>query len=199
MGGWSSGTVRNGDWHHRLQQRHRRFLRLVQHSLDGKSTFVPGYWSQIQWPAQQKGATLGAYGLDGRLPYRTNTVNLATMMVRTANGGDRFAYSRKGNGLGTSTAVRELGTVVPLSVERIYEVKRDANGISYSVYASDTDFSGSPIPLLTTTLGYYNAATPDTTLHADITASYPMYAGFTVQGANLEISNLVISDDSVPL
>jgi uncharacterized protein YjdB len=144
-----------------------------------------------------KGANLGAFGLvSGALPYRSNTMNLATMMVRTANGGDRLAYSRKGNGLGTSTAVQEYGADVPLAVERVYEVRRDAGGITYSVYASDSDFSASPAPVLSTTLGYYNAASPNTTLAEEITASYPMYAGFTVQGANVEISNLVISDDS---
>lgn len=138
-----------------------------------------------------KGVALGAYTLSNSKELKSTSL-FSTMMVRTSSGGDRNGYNTKTDGsIGTSSP-KESGSDVPMSVERIYQVKRDSTGITLSVYSSDSDFSGSPAPLSEELIGYADNSDASTTLNSGITATSPMYLGLTVFGATAEVSNFEI-------
>ncbi|MBN2657559.1 MAG: Ig-like domain-containing protein [Spirochaetales bacterium] len=140
-----------------------------------------------------KGAMLGAFTLADAHTLE-KTAYFSSMQIRSGNGGDRNGYSTKdkSGALDTGTSSpKESGADVPLSVERIYEIKRDATGITLSVFASDEEFDGTEVPVDSELLGY-STGSESTLLYNAITSTTPMYGAIAVYGATVEISNLTI-------
>lgn len=120
----------------------------------------------------------------------TFTPAMVTVMCRAAGNGNKLGYYTKIGatyGNGTSSTVTEAGATTPMSIERVFEIKRlAASGYVMTIYKADASTVVSNNTLALT-------ATGSDALAATLTPTAPLVAGIALTGATAEIANVYLA------